>query len=569
MAPPPELHTWLPWSELSATKPVTVGEFQSVISKFPRSALLVACARLSILFKYGPDANTVASNETVEKLASQMFPPVLVPRVLTALKQGRVIFFQGQLRYLAAETMRLTNPHPEDGMTVPDMVLGGILLAAGELLYKPHINNLPDDLDVMANLVADFLPLYEIDSITDPFMPLLRFYIYLTEIIPNLPPNISNQFNLEEEFQKVFGFQLKLYYQFVYTFTIHAMNERNDEPAGVPPADGGLPLTWFKKTVLTTEQVEAMFKTVCCRLEDLPDTKKAIGYADFEFLKNHPYFLTNDQIYAIDYEYASAKLESGILWRVAMSMNEKRRLTYFGYWGEVFERYVHWLFGTYIDKKHNAYYPSPVYIGGKDNKPICDGIMMCGSTAVLMEIKLGTVAVKTKYSGEHALFTKFIEDKLVEGTDRPIGVSQLYRAIEQITTGPAEAFPLWLRCVKKIIPLIITKDDIGSSWMINAYLNARFQQKLVTINKKARKKCKITPLVCMNVATLERCVHILNKAPFSDVLENRIHEDRILGRPFDMASTMVDRGTPHEVYEHIKIMEKLSAEVKKDFNLVE
>ena len=93
-----------------------------------------------------------------------------------------------------------------------------LLLGAGELLYKKHVANLPDELDVMANLVADFLPIFEIDSITDPFLLFLRFYIYLTVIIPRLPAHLR-VFDVAAEFEKVFGFPLKLYSQFVYAFT--------------------------------------------------------------------------------------------------------------------------------------------------------------------------------------------------------------------------------------------------------------------------------------------------------------------------------------------------------------
>jgi len=91
-------------------------------------------------------------------------------------------------------------------------------------------------------------------------------------------------------------------------------------------------ISWFKKTILTEEQISAMFDTVCCRLSDLPDKKVVHGYADFEFLKDHPYLRVDDKVYDIDYEYAVAKLESGALWRVAMSMPTDQRLNYFGFW---------------------------------------------------------------------------------------------------------------------------------------------------------------------------------------------------------------------------------------------
>ena len=87
--------------------------------------------------------------------------------------------------------MRLDPAPPENGVQIPDWAMGALLLGAGELLYKKHVANLPDKLDVLANLVADFLPIFEIDSITDPFLLFLRFYIYLNVIIPRLPAHLK------------------------------------------------------------------------------------------------------------------------------------------------------------------------------------------------------------------------------------------------------------------------------------------------------------------------------------------------------------------------------------------
>ena len=564
MSQPPEMHHWLPWSELAGGPPLTVEQFRSALQLYPRSALLISCARVSILFNYGPDANTVASKESTAKWAPHMFAPNHLPRLLQALAQGRPIFFQAQLRYLVAQAMRLDPTHEEDGTKIPDIALGALLLGAGELLYKPHINDLPDDLDVMANLVADFLPTYEIDPLTDPFMLYLRFYIFLKIITPRLPDHIQQMFDVPAIFEKAFGFPLKLYSQFVYAFIVHAMQERSEKPPDTPPPDGGLHISWFKKTILTPQQVSNMFDTVCCRLSDLPDRKQVHGYADFEYLKDHPYLRVEDKLYALDYEFAVAKLESGALWRVAMAMPSKQRPSYFGYWGEVFEEYVKWIFESYADKIKNHLHSSPMYLKDKDNKPICDIIIVCGSTAVLIETKLGTCSAEVRYSGDYKKFRDYMEKSLVTGSDRPIGVSQLLTAIDNICSMSPDTLPTWLRGIRKIIPVIITKDEIGSSWMTNAYLNARFQQKL---SKRRCKPRKVTPLVSMNVSTLERAIPAMNEMAFSDIMEDRIQEDPMLGRPFEAASSFVQRGTPGRLYKHIEIMHELSKEMQQDFEM--
>jgi len=108
----------------------------------------------------------------------------------------------------------------------------------------------------MANLIAEFLPTYEIDSITDPIMLFLRFYIFLTVIIPRLPANLKT-FDVDALFEEQFGFPLKLYCQFIFSFIIHARTERNEKPAGTP-IDGALRPSWFQKTRIPQDQVSKM-----------------------------------------------------------------------------------------------------------------------------------------------------------------------------------------------------------------------------------------------------------------------------------------------------------------------
>jgi hypothetical protein len=67
-----------------------------------------------------------------------MFPPDLAYRAQEYLKKDRIIFFQAQLRYLAAETMRL-DPAPDESLPpIENWDLGELLLRAGELLCAPH-----------------------------------------------------------------------------------------------------------------------------------------------------------------------------------------------------------------------------------------------------------------------------------------------------------------------------------------------------------------------------------------------------------------------------------------------
>lgn len=118
----------------------------------------------------------------------------------------------------------------------------------------------------------------------------------------------------------------------------------------------------------------------------------------------------------------------------------------------------------------------------------------------------------------------------------------------------------------KIIPLIVTKDEIGSSFMINNYLNQRFDDQL---NRKDYKPLTITPLVTMSAGSVERAMRALAKMPLSAILENRIISDKNLWRPFEAASKYVHKGTARQMPEHMKLMTTAINEVIEDFGIKE
>jgi hypothetical protein len=557
VARPPEMRTWVPWSELVQTPRGTLDEFHALLRKYPRSSVLRICARLSVFFNYGPDAGTTAKEDAVAYWIPALFPPLLVTRVQDLLAKKRIIFFQAQLRYLAAETIRLKEPHAEDRSVVPNVAIGELLLRAGELLYEHHVKP-ADELDQLANLISQFLPIYEIDSPTEAFIQFLRFYIMLTINILRLPTE-SRTFDVEAEFEKQFGFSLKTYCDFMFFFSMHAMILRNQKSKDAA-MDCGIRLATFQNMKAPGEIIEKMFDNVSFSLDKLIDQKVAAGYADFEFLRDRPYFKFEEQLYCLDYEFAVSKLESGVLWRVLKSLEAKQRDLYMSFWGNVFEDYVVWLFETYASKQHNNVYSIPKY-ADDPTEQICDAIIVCGSTAILVEAKLATCRADIRYSGDYKKMRKFIEDRLVSGTDRRVGVSQLVNALDNITALP-ESLPLWLRGIRKFIPVIITKDDIGSSWVMNAYLQKRFKQE-----KKKYKGYTVTPIVSMSISTLERSMRALTELPFETILEDRMKQDKQLTRPFEAASKYVQRGVAGRLSVHVDVLQKLTDEVTKEYEV--
>jgi hypothetical protein len=306
-----------------------------------------------------------------------------------------------------------------------------------------------------------------------------------------------------------------------------------------------------------------MFERVSFSLESLSGVDRGSGYADFDLLRDKPYFLFEEALYCLDYEFSFGKLESGVLWRVLKGLPKPNN--YLGFWGSVFEYYVGWLFDTYASGRFNKVHLSPCY-ADDPAKQICDAIILCNGTAILIEAKFATCASSIRYSGDYKKMREYLESRLVCGEDGPVGVGQLLKAIHNLATLPPSSIPAWLSGIRKFIPLIITKDDIGSIWKVNQYLNTRFEEQF---RRKDYKAFTITPLVSMSVGTLERVVGKLSNLAFSKVLEDRIRGDRDLQKPFEAASAYVGHGTAGRLSAHSKVMNDVVAEMTADFALKE
>jgi hypothetical protein len=330
--------------------------------------------------------------------------------------------------------------------------------------------------------------------------------------------------------------------------------------------DAGIRTSWFKNMTLSTELIERMFATVCFTLGALPDKKEPLGYADFEYIKNSPYFRDNDVLYCLDYDFALGKLESGALWNVLRKLPDNEQDPYLSFWGHVFEDHVSWILETYASKKFNAVYASPRY-QDDSQKEICDTVVICGTTAIIIEAKLGTCPTKTRYSGNFKKMRSYLEEKLVVGGGKKAAaVKQHLNAIAKLASSDPSVIPHWLRKIRKFIPVVITRDEIGSCWAINGYLNERFEEQL---NRKDFKAFTITPLICMSVSTLERCVRNLKVMSFEKILEDRIRGNRDLLRPFEMASNYVSRGTATGLDKHMENLHEITKEMVKDFGMTE
>jgi len=289
----------------------------------------------------------------------------------------------------------------------------------------------------------------------------------------------------------------------------------------------------------------------------MPEQKDTLGYGDFEFLKDRPYLLFNNDLFMLDYEYALGKLESAVVWRVLRKLSTKMKDPWLSYWGLIFEEYVTWLFETYAEPSLHTLIPNPTYVASTDQ--ICDQVIICGDTAVLIEAKLATCAAEDRHSCDYEKIKAYLEDKLVQTK----GVFQLLNAVRKIG-AKGEDVPSYLKGVTKIVPVIITKDDAGGSYGVNAYLNKRFKDQL---NPASHQGITVTSLVSLNISCLERMMWVLKDESLADAMEERISNDPTLRQPFDAAYPKARHGTPYRLNAHVDAYKELTDKLIKDFDM--
>src|ERR1700739_2736407 len=165
MAGRPVMKSWLNWGEISG-KAGTSEELTELLAKYSRKGLLIACVNLTVGFNYGPEGKTTANDEITKGFINHLFTPEMAARVKKAFEHDRVIFFQGQLRYIAAAVTRL--PYIENLPEIENHEIGELLLRAAELMVfkAPKPTN---PMDALANTIVELVPFYEIDPPTDPF----------------------------------------------------------------------------------------------------------------------------------------------------------------------------------------------------------------------------------------------------------------------------------------------------------------------------------------------------------------------------------------------------------------
>ena len=183
----------------------------------------------------------------------------------------------------------------------------------------------------------------------------------------------------------------------------------------------------------------------------------------------------------------------------------------------------------------NRFTAEPTFEGTMEE--VCDGLIICGTSAVLLEYKGGLLAANAKYEGALETLRSNLEKKFVGTQDNRKGVLQLVNSIEVLFAGARKAISgVDVSNIKKIYPVLVIHDDIGGAWLMNAYLNERFRTlskgRFTRLSNKTGSKIIVTPLFCISVDHFEIVAEALANDRLTDILEARYRGEKELRLPF-------------------------------------
>jgi hypothetical protein len=550
-----EIETYLRYQDVFGT-----------VSRLDQFETLMRSLDLGLMLRLFSPVNTICARRGLPNrdqaqlaLIRELFDDVTARKTLaygTESGRGITVFHRKQCLFILREAMRLCPDLPS--MQPADIRES---LALVSLMANDHVSTTAPQgtspLDQVAALMCDFIPVTEANELRFEMASVTRMHKIVHDIAPARAQE-PNYFDIGQLFEQASGLPLSTYEALSLAIMPRVLKSAVDVLTHSP--DYGVHVNFFEQTQLTETQRDAFFRL----LARTPDEFRARvkdrvpSLSDFTIFKESPFLRNPDRLVPMDITACMEKFEASVFWTIFRSLPEGQKEPFTSFWATVFEDYIDWLLTNSVDQSLNRFYPSPHYADG-GREEVCDGIIVSGTTAVFIECKGGFIRGDAKYGGDPAKLKAEIEKKYVT----PKGVFQVSKSIvtamNRATRRPIEEVDL--SRVTTIMPVLITRDDIGDGFFVNTYLDARFQDAKRALNiSEAIAPVYCTQLICMSVDVIEKLTPYLLDTRLPAILADRMMVDRDLRAPFFMKplSSLAAKGTrpPH-------LLRELNAELSK------
>jgi hypothetical protein len=515
---PPELGSYVSWAEANNGKPSTLAQFREYLSRYSRSKVVYLCSVLNSFLN--PWEGPKLSLDSHAELLGHAFPPPFAERLIKASMNPanrRIVFHRQQLLLVAKEAILRCEEQAQDPLVLRYWgKLSAAFLMANDHLHFDHPQTASEEAE-MIGMLPNFVLVQEYAGRNLLAHRVVRAHLMYARFAAALNGR-PEYMNLAHVFQELTGLSLVEYEALCFGALTRCMKI---DLAAFKASPGVFLLSAnnFQSTAMPGHKLERFFDEVSATIEAFRSdfTAKDTSLLDFTRFRDKPFVRHGDTLFPIDLGLLAEKIETGPFWRVLTGLPDdraKKRLHAF--WGALFEEYLNWLFSGSVDGNLNVYHHSPKY--ASNGSQVCDGIIRCGSVAVIMEYKGSTFTARGKYGGGGELLLDEIKKKLVKTEKEKKGVTQLADAIHRMfsRSDPARVEGIDLSSVKTVFPVLVTRDEIGGTMLVNYLLNKEFQQ---ILNKKKVRPRRVTPLFCLNADEVEYVSAYLRTVRFPDILQ--------------------------------------------------
>ena len=499
----------------------TADTFQACLGRYDRRQMLWLCTAVSFSLDFVLRTNTERAHQA---WVQRLFPG---PEAEWIISNEANVFHRHQLLFLMQEVALFCPEIGEPpGPELPLAELGELFLMANDLLNAPiPEQSVPSDSALQ--LILMLVPSNEANLFTNAFLKMGRAHLIVTQLAESRRQN-KVFFDIRKLFEAASGIP----YEVFESLMVAAFTRLVNVPEALKDASKfGIDGVYFSKLPLPASQIERFFSLVSASPEEFRIALIAQNPRpnDFRAIRDKPLIRIENRYFPLDAHIGFEKFDSAVYWNILRSLPNEQQKVFPVFWGELFEDYVVWLFEKTANQKINRIIPNPRYSDAPDQQ-VCDLIVQCDRTAILVEVKGNMITSEAKYSGDLDTLRNELERKWVGAGEKRKGVTQLVPAIQAICSdnSPRRIEGIDMRSVSTLMPLVITRDEFGGYMGVNTYLNNRFKEAL----GKERYQKSVTPLVCICADSLEKASPYLADVRLSDMLSVRIRGDKKLSSLF-------------------------------------
>jgi hypothetical protein len=512
---PTKILTYISYEEIFGRRS-TFDEFVAHLQRYSKESLVYVCCLIGTLLELWKRGS--ASYELYEFFVKSAFDPRLVEWLLEnrRVTGSSSVFHRRQLLLVQKVALLHCSDEGVDALRDNPGFFGVALLMANDHFH--YANPSANEQELENNVLTEFVAVNEFSG-SRVLTTVARASIMRNEIAPTLTADRS-YVDINRLFGDLTGLSLDLFGQLcMATFTKYNTMTLTQ----VKQSGDSLYLNsrWFYTLPVTSEQMRRFVDEIGATDQEYRAlfTKKAhFGHNDFTSLKDRPIYLDNRGGLAVDLLFVVDKFSSGPFWRIHNSLETpEARQNFRSFWGRVFERYVHRIMQRTCDPVQNLYVPNPTWIA--DGTEVCDAFIVRGNVLICLEYKANMFTAESKYSGVPRLLLREIKSKLIENEKgKKKGVGQLASVIGKLfgsygSSSGVNEFDM--SKVSVVIPVLVTLDDIGGSFLITKHLGDALNRALPPI----RPEVQIKPLFSMSIETLEVLSGYLKAVPLDVILE--------------------------------------------------